>query len=215
MAKTSGRSIKTSGGMSPKDIKYTGTLTNVRDLVTVKDPQVYKELKQAISRMESVFGLRDRSIKIADMEEGVGGAHFITAAGENAGIYLNSKYFDMKKKDLLKFKLSSYKPASKRNVYPWSTVTKNPLQHTLTHELAHGIWSRWHTSPKHKAAGKLIYSLFNEYEKNAGYRRKKGYGLYSLTNASEFFAEVMTKAVHGDPDRYTRKLKSIVKKYKL
>jgi len=210
-----GRSRKTSGGLSPKDIKYTGEITGVEDLVKVKHPDVYRGLKATIAQFHAKLGVQDRSIKIADMEDEVSGAHLINGLGENAGIYLNKKMFNQPKKKIIADIMKSYSPATKRNAYSWTTKTNDPLGHVLTHELAHGVWSRFHTSPKHKAAGKEIFALFNQYKNDAAYRRKKGYGIYSLHNASEFFAEVSTKAIHGNDDNYTRKLKKIIKRYKL
>lgn len=210
-----GRSRKTSGGLSPKDIKYTGEITGVEDLVKVKHPDVYKGLKATIAQFHTKLGVQDRSIKLAELEAGVSGVHMINGLGENAGIYLNKQMFNQTKKAIIADIVKSYSPATKRNAYAWTTKTNDPLGHVLTHELAHGVWSRFHQSPKHKAAGKEIFALFEQYKNDKAYRRKKGYGIYSLTNASEFFAEVATKAIHGNDDRYTVKIKKIVRKYKL
>ena len=46
-------------------------------------------------------------------------------------------------------------------------------------------------------------------------KKKTGYGKYSQTNIDEFWAETVTKAVHGKADKYTKKAKDICKKYKL
>lgn len=35
------------------------------------------------------------------------------------------------------------------------------------------------------------------------------------TNVSEFWAETVTKAIHGKSDKYTTAVKNIAKKYKL
>ena len=40
-------------------------------------------------------------------------------------------------------------------------------------------------------------------------------GKYAETNVSEFWAETVTKAIHGKSDKYTKKVKEICKKYKL
>lgn len=45
--------------------------------------------------------------------------------------------------------------------------------------------------------------------------KKSGYGKYAETNVSEFWAETVTKAIHGKSDKYTKKVKEICKKYKL
>ncbi len=46
-------------------------------------------------------------------------------------------------------------------------------------------------------------------------KKKSGYGKYARTNVSEFWAETVTKAVHGKADKYTRRVKAICAKYKL
>lgn len=43
----------------------------------------------------------------------------------------------------------------------------------------------------------------------------KGYGSYGKTNVDEFWAEVVTKGIHGKSDKYTKKAIGIAKKYKL
>ena len=70
------------------------------------------------------------------------------------------------------------------------------------------------TGAKQKAAGKEVAKIFTEWKKD-GSKKKKGYGSYAGTNVNEFWAETITKAIHGKADRYTKALKNIVKKYKL
>ena len=55
-------------------------------------------------------------------------------------------------------------------------------------------------------------SLFKSWKKD---NKKSGYGKYAETNVSEFWAETVTKAIHGKSDKYTKKVKEICKKYKL
>jgi len=45
--------------------------------------------------------------------------------------------------------------------------------------------------------------------------KPKGYGKYAYSNVNEFWAEVTTRAVLGSSDKYTRFVKSTIKKYKL
>ena len=205
MAKTSG---KGRGGFSPRDLALVGTITvtEVRGLATMKDPAVYRDVKQAIARYEAEIGLRDRDIKLANMNSNINGVHFTTVAdGKNAGIYLNSKVYDMKKKDIIARTKSAYKSG-------WSSKTNKPLVHTITHELAHGTWNTHHKAASSIAAGKEITKLYKDWSQKT-YR--KGYGKYSHTNVNEFFAESVSRIVHGTPDKYTRKIKYIIRKYKL
>lgn len=82
----------------------------------------------------------------------------------------------------------------------------------MTHELAHATWNSHLSSPNAKAAGKEIKSL---YKKWSGDKKKTGYGKYAKTNVNEFWAETITKGIHGKSDKYTKAAKSIVKKFKL
>lgn len=60
----------TSGG-TPKgrgDVNYKGKITGLRDLVTVKDKAVYKELKEGISRYHTMLGVRQKDVRVGTME---------------------------------------------------------------------------------------------------------------------------------------------------
>lgn len=59
----------TSGG-TPKgrgDVNYKGKITGLRDLVTVKDKAVYKELKEGISRYHTMLGVRQKDVRVGTM----------------------------------------------------------------------------------------------------------------------------------------------------
>ena len=199
------------GGSAPKNSKpgrgdfgFKGKVENVRSLVTVKDKAVYKELKEGISRFESSLGVRQRNVKIAKMQSGVIGVH-ATVGGKTDGVYLNSRYFDQSKKwihDNLKGQMDK----------GWQTKTKKPVQHVVIHELGHALWNNHMTTPNAVAAAPAVQKLYRTWLKD---KKKKGYGEYSKTNVSEFWAETCAKATRGDQDRYTRGIKGIVKKYKL
>lgn len=68
------------------------------------------------------------------------------------------------------------------------------------------------TTKAAKGAKKEITDLYHKWMKDT---KKKGYGTYGKTNVSEFYSEGITKAVHGNADKYTRKLIHITKKYGL
>lgn len=91
-------------------------------------------------------------------------------------------------------------------------VRNAPLQHTITHELSHAVWNAGMRSKSALGAKKEISALYGKWVKD---KKKKGYGEYAKTNLSEFYAEGMTKAIHGNADKYTRKLVHITKKYGL
>ena len=191
----------TPGGAKGRDddSAYKGSVKNIEGLVKMKDPQMYKATKQAISRFHSVMGVRERNIKLADLDGPIMGI-----SGED-GIFLNKKYYNKGYKKMVGIEKKDYKSG-------FSTATNKPQAHTVTHELAHSLWSRSKTGANHKAAGKEIRKLYNQWSKDG---KKQGYGEYAKTNIDEFWAETITKAVHGKSDKYTTKAKAITKKYKL
>lgn len=193
------------GGMPVGDGTFKGKITNVRDLATIKDGAVYKEMKAGISRYHSVLGVREKNVKLAVLPPQYNGVHS-TMGGASAGIYLNSLVYDKMSRSQLRARTKSAYESG------WSTKTNKPIQHTITHELAHATWNSHLSSASARAATPEIRKLYTTWKKD---RKKKGYGQYAKTNVNEFWAEVTTKAVHGTPDKYTRKVKSIIKKYKL
>lgn len=195
------------GGFNPGDANKGGIeAKNLRGLVTVKDPQVYKELKQGISRFHSTLGVREREVKIGDLPSSVNGVHYTSVStGKSKGIVLNAKVFDMKKSSIEARTKKAYNAG-------WATKTKKPLQHTVTHELAHATWNTHLKGANQKAAGIEIKKLYNKWRVD---KNKKGYGKYAKTSVNEFWAETATKAIHGNADKYTRKVKYICRRYKL
>ena len=206
MAKTSGSlRVKKTGGFSPGDSNYKGSIKNIKPLSSIKHNDVYREIKQGISRYHAELGVRERNVKLAELSPNVNGVQMSTLTGENKGIYLNSRVYNMTKGEIIKRTRNAYNSG-------WSTITNKPIQHTITHELAHATWNTYKTGKKYKTAGKEISSMYSSWLKD---KSKKGYGTYAKTNVNEFFAEVTSKAVHGKADSYTRKTKRIIKKYKL
>lgn len=182
-------------------------IRNVERIDKIKDPAVYREVRRAISRFHSVLGVRETNFILADRTDGdeVAGTYH-NSFGSNF-IVLNKKFFNKSKKEILEDVKGRYRRG-------WSTKTNKPLAHTVTHELAHALWTNGYDSDKHKAAGREIRALRNEWKRDPD-RRKLGYGDYASTHIDEFWAEVIAKAVHGAPDKYTRRAIEIVKKHKL
>ena len=128
----------------------------------MKHRDMEKQINRAISRYEKVMGVRERSIKLADIP-GAYGVTYINANGSH-GIYLSRKHFDQpKKKFEAQYKKDNYDSGFKN-------LTNRAAQHTVTHELAHATWTSSYTSAKHKAAGKEIPSSTDH---GAMIRRKK------------------------------------------
>lgn len=161
-------------------------------------------MKEAISRYHTTMGVRQRSVKLADLRSDTSGVH-VTENGQSAGVYLNKRTFNQSQQQIIRQKRAAYSSG-------WATETNKPIAHTVTHELAHATWNSALSSPKAVAAGREISRLFNQWKGDA---RKSGYGQYARTNIDEFWAETVTKAVHGKADYYTRRVKAIAKKYNL
>lgn len=193
----------TRGGLQPGDATYKGSIKNEEPLVNM-NPQMYRETKEAISRYETVMGVRQRKVKLADLSNGTLGVHK-TSDGKSEGVYLNKKVFKQSAKTVLADTKKGYASG-------WHTKTNKPLAHTVTHELAHATWNNHITSVKAKAAGKEILPLYKKWLND---NKKTGYGKYARTNVNEFWAETVTKAVHGKADKYTKSVKRIAKKYDL
>lgn len=192
------------GGLQPGDSNYKGKVTGVEPLVNMKDPQMYKETKSAISRFHSVLGVREKNIKLATLSDGTLGVQ-VSSGGKSEAIYLNKKVFNQSKSAVLGQTKKGYASG-------WHTQTNKPLAHTVTHELGHATWNTSLSGANQKAAGKEIRSLYKTWMED---KKKTGYGKYATTNVDEFWAETVTKAVHGKSDKYTTKVKEICKKYKL
>jgi hypothetical protein len=206
MAKTSGSTAKRKGGLPDGDFDFKGKIGKPEGLVNIQNPQVYKAVKQSISRYHAVMGVRQKDVKLANMQAGVGGVHVTSGEGKSQQVLLNSKIF----KNGTKGSVSSWAESGYKSGH--LTKTNKPISHIITHELSHATWNAHLKAPNAKAAGKEINHLFKQWTSDT---KKSGYGNYAKTNVSEFWAEVSTKAVHGKADKYTRKAKQIVKSYKL
>lgn len=183
-----------------------GDVSGVEDLVKIKDPAVYRDMKEAISRYHSVLGVREKSVKLANLDEGDLGVHFTDRkTGQSKGIYINKEHFNQSRSAIISSQRRGYDSG-------WATRTNKPIAHTVTHELAHATWNSSMKGAKYKAAQKDIYRLSAQWLRD---KKKTGYGKYAHTNLDEFWAETVTKAVHGKSDRYTKAVKKIIKKYEL
>lgn len=193
--------------VAPKAFIY----SNERDLSTIRNKEIYQELKSAMSRFHSVLGVRQQDIKIADFDKSVLGVHFTdSVTGKSDKILLNSAYFDsdgLTKQKLINSERSSYDAG-------WSTRTNKPIAHTITHELAHATWNSHLKSRNAQLAKGEIMTIYKNWQKDKN-TSKLGYGAYSHTNVNEFWAEVVTKAMHGESDQYTKAIKKIIKRYSL
>ena len=182
---------------------YKGEIKNEESLKNIKDRELQREIQQGISKYESRLGLRTNNIMLADLD-GAYGVH-VTIAGQSAGVYLSKKHFkNTTVEKVIKVKKEGYKTK-------FSTPTNKPVQHTLIHELGHSTWNSHLRSENAIKAKKSITQMYKTFKKE----KPRAYGSYAYSNVNEFWAEATAKAVLGKSDKYTRFVKSTIKKYKL
>lgn len=182
-------------------------IRNAESIGNMEHRDMQKEINQAISRFTAELDLPERNIKLANLD-GAYGATFVGPDG-SGGIYLDKKTFDVPKAQFE----AAYKKSNYARRGGFKNVTRKPAQHTVTHELAHALWASAYRTEESLAARKEIRALYRDWRKDTSTVRKKNYGSYGASSVDEFWAEVITKGVHGDNDRYTRRAQAIAKKY--
>lgn len=182
---------------------YTGTIKNPESLKNIKDRELQREIQQGISKYESRLGIRTTNIMLADLS-GAYGVH-VTSGGKSGGVYLSKKHF----KNATVAKVVQVKKGGYKTKF--STPTNKPVQHTLIHELGHATWNSALSSKGAVGASKSIRTMYNTFKRE----KPKSYGSYAYSNVNEFWAETTAKAVLGKSDKYTRFVKTTIKKYKL
>ena len=93
MGRNSGGNNPGPGDLGKGDSSYHGSISNIQSLVHMKDKQLYKETKQAISRFHTVMGVRERNVKLADMDKSVMGVQ-VSANGKSTAVFLNKEYYN-------------------------------------------------------------------------------------------------------------------------
>jgi len=187
---------------------YEGSMKNEESLSAITDKSLRRDIQQGISKFESRLGIRQRKVKLAELD-GAYGVH-VTARDSKGnmvsqGVFLDSKTFkNATKEQIVNNKKEAYKNG-------FLTKTNKPSQHTVVHELAHATWNSHLSGKKYASAGKEIKSLYKSFLND----NPKGYGSYSKYNVNEFFAEGITKHVLGKSDKYSQSLRKIVKDNKL
>lgn len=88
------------GDLGEGDSGYRGSITNVQSLVHMKDKQLYKETKQAISRYHAVMGVRERNVKLADMDKSVMGVQ--ASVGGQSAPFISTRNITTKALESLK-----------------------------------------------------------------------------------------------------------------
>ena len=133
----------------------------------------------------------------------------VTRGGQSEAVYLDTSFYKTGNvAKVVKAKQGAYNSG-------FLTKTNKPVQHTIVHELGHATWNNHLTGQKQVAASKDIQATYREFRREYASGKLKGYGKYSTSNVNEFWAEATTKAVLGKSDKYTKFVKSTIKKYKL
>lgn len=209
MGKSSGSiRARKDGGLKPdQGGNYKGEIGRTEPIANIQNTQLRREIQQGISKYESRLGVRQTNVQLASLE-GAAGVH-VTVNGQSSAVYLNSA--------LYKKGTPAQIIAMKRRSYDsgFLSKTNKPVQHTVVHELGHATWNRYLTSSSAVKARPVIEKKFREFQRDFKAGRAKGYGSYATENVNEFWAEATTKAVLGRADKYTRFVKSTVKKYNL
>ncbi len=207
MAKTSGSTRAKFSARDNKKLLNIGDIDEIFSktdpLTAIQDDKLRGEVTQAISKFESRLGIGTQRIRIGKTGTAVG-VHY-TFDGRSYGIILNEKYFkNGTVESIRKDKKAAYDSG-------WLTRTNKSEQHTIIHELSHSVWNDKFTSLKVIKAKPEINKLWREFRKE----KPKAYGTYSFSNKNEMVAEMLTKHVIGNDDKFSKKLVSILKSNKL
>lgn len=177
--------------------------SKIPGLQAVKDPQVRKELIQALVDYDKEFGVKQTNITLQNLKGAYGEA--TSRGGKSYSIQLDSKTFNGTAKEI------SAK-MQKEMDSGWLSKTNAPLKMTLAHELGHATWSKHHWSQAAQGAKKEVLSAFRKFKKDTS---ATGWGAYSKSSYGEWFAEGVAKHMYGTKDKHTQTIANIIKKWNL
>ena len=142
------------GGSSPIAVNSNGRkltqkqvgkmLTTATSTGGMKNRDMEKQINRAISRYEKVMGVRERHVRLADID----GAYGVTYIGANGsqGIYLSRRHFDTSKRKFeAAYKKSNYDNGFKNvtnTAYCYSRIGSCYLDKLLFVCQAQGGWKR-------------------------------------------------------------------------
>lgn len=191
MAKGSGGTRGAAGGGKSR-------FANIPGLQAIQDTKLRNEIISALDDYEKEFGVRLENISLAKLKDNVGGETYYKDK-----ILLNSKVFTT----------SDNVKAVMKSAYDTGLLNKtnSPLKHIMVHELAHATWTPGYKT-SNKSAQKEVLSAYRKFLKDSS---AKGWGAYSKSKYTEFFAEAVAKHMYGTKDKHTQAVADIIKKYKL
>ena len=184
-----------SGGMGSAS---RSRFAKIPGLQAIQDAKLRNEIISALDDYEKEFGVRLENISLAKLKGNVGGETYYKDK-----ILLNSKVFTT----------SDNVKAVMKSAYDTGLLNKtnSPLKHIMVHELAHATWTPGYKT-SNKSTQKEVLSAYRKFLKDSS---AKGWGAYSKSHYTEFFAEAVAKHMYGAKDAHTQAVANIIKKYKL
>lgn len=168
----------------------------ISPLDSIPDKVLRDQQRAVISRIFKRYGFEADTVALAPLG-GAWGVNVQSIGNDGVNkVYLSKAAYKSAGK-IREAKVSAYKQG-------WSVKTRNPLQHTLVHELAH---SKWISEKDQNGIKKRIQPLWEQYQaevesKIKKYGRKEyakylSIGQYAGTNINEFWAEASTQYLIG------------------
>lgn len=179
---------------------------NAKELSSIKDKAVYKEVMDGIAKFNAIFGMSNdqKNIMLGRLDQWTAGTAYSYTNGKFKGILLNQTVFNKPLAEVVKTRQYAYSMG-------FSVRTSHPAQHTVVHELGHSLWNgKWTTSTDKVK----MQNLFNDFRKaypTTADRKKAGWGDYAASKVNEFFAEGIAKHILGKPDKYTKAIMEVAK----
>lgn len=180
------------------------------------DPRMNTQVQKAVSTMYTRYGMsRDIELYTGPLSSVAPGAIGVNVKWGTAGggkpvrnvVIINDRYYNGGTKKIRDLKEKAYKSG-------WSTPTKNPVQHTIVHELAHAKW----TSEQNAPFKKQVQALYRDYLKTISNlpKSKHALGEYATKNLDEFWAETSSQYFlkpRGKTNKWTKAVGKIWEKY--
>lgn len=155
----------------------------------LKDERVTAEIKSAIETYSKEIGLPEGMIfSVGTLPKGR------MAMAQNQYITLSKAYYNGSFEAAEK-KFASYQRSG------FSVETNRPIARNIHHEIAHRTYDYLSRDKKQKVAA--LYSRF------VSDKKTKGWGSYSRSSATEFYAEGIAKSLGGKSDYYTQELRKL------
>jgi len=199
-------------GVEGRDIIRGGQITDAqlndaRPLIDgFDDNRLNTQMRKGVSTIATRYGLDTSDILIGDrsnvfsrLPQAIG----VNIRRGNQNLVVINENFYKNTSSIRKLKQRAYASG-------WSAKTRNPVQHTLVHELAH---SKWISSLEGRRTSwtKQVRRLYNQYKEEArslarkfgrdGYAKRLALGEYALTTIDEFWAEASSQHLLGTPGK--------------